>query len=161
MGFLDDVRKNIENAAEDVKGHIDDALHRNRNDTGRNDTESPEPVGVPADPTTGSPADPTVSEVPAQAPEPAVAETAAEPAAEPVAEPAAAEPVAEPAASEPAAAPSGSAPGGAREVVVEPGDTLSGIAEQFGVDLGALIAANADTVPDPDLIHPGQVLRLP
>jgi LysM repeat protein len=45
--------------------------------------------------------------------------------------------------------------------VVEAGDTLSGIAVQFGVDLGALIAVNADTVPNPDLIYPGQVLRLP
>ncbi|XAS66512.1 LysM domain-containing protein [Micrococcaceae bacterium Sec5.7] len=47
------------------------------------------------------------------------------------------------------------------EVVVEPGDTLSGIAVQFGVDLNALIAVNADIVPNPDLIYPGQVLRLP
>ncbi|MGJ3189101.1 LysM peptidoglycan-binding domain-containing protein [Paenarthrobacter nitroguajacolicus] len=47
------------------------------------------------------------------------------------------------------------------EVVVEPGDTMGGIAAQFGVDLGALIASNADTVPNPDLIYPGQVLRLP
>ncbi|WP_311213735.1 MULTISPECIES: LysM domain-containing protein [unclassified Arthrobacter] len=47
------------------------------------------------------------------------------------------------------------------EVVVEQGDTMSGIAAQFGVDLGALIAANADTVPNPDQIYPGQVLRLP
>ncbi len=47
------------------------------------------------------------------------------------------------------------------EVVVEQGDTMSGIAAQFGVDLGALIASNADTVPNPDQIYPGQVLRLP
>ncbi|MGM7777500.1 LysM peptidoglycan-binding domain-containing protein [Arthrobacter sp. KNU-44] len=47
------------------------------------------------------------------------------------------------------------------EVVVEADDTLSGIAMQFGVDLDALIAANADTVPNPDHIYPGQVLRLP
>lgn len=47
------------------------------------------------------------------------------------------------------------------EVVVEQGDTMSGIAAQFGVDLGALIATNADTVPNPDQIYPGQVLRLP
>jgi LysM repeat protein len=46
-------------------------------------------------------------------------------------------------------------------VVVEAGDTLAGIAVQFGVDLEALIAANADTVPNPDLIYPGQVIRLP
>ncbi|MCR1162744.1 LysM peptidoglycan-binding domain-containing protein [Paenarthrobacter sp. UW852] len=47
------------------------------------------------------------------------------------------------------------------EVVVEHGDTMSGIAAQFGVDLGALIASNADTVPNPDFLYPGQVLRLP
>ncbi|MET4540947.1 LysM repeat protein [Arthrobacter bambusae] len=47
------------------------------------------------------------------------------------------------------------------EVVVEQGDTMSGIAAQYGVDLGALIATNADTVPNPDRIYPGQVLRLP
>ncbi|MGO4434637.1 LysM peptidoglycan-binding domain-containing protein [Paenarthrobacter sp. RAF9] len=63
-------------------------------------------------------------------------------------------------------APEGSAglsPGAGRvtEVVVEHGDTMSGIAAQFGVDLGALIASNADTVPNPDFLYPGQVLRLP
>ncbi|MET3367905.1 LysM domain-containing protein [Arthrobacter sp. M2012083] len=47
------------------------------------------------------------------------------------------------------------------EVVVEQGDTMGGIAAQYGVDLGALIATNADTVPNPDQIYPGQVLRLP
>ncbi|WP_426003713.1 LysM peptidoglycan-binding domain-containing protein [Paenarthrobacter sp. NyZ202] len=48
-----------------------------------------------------------------------------------------------------------------QEVVVEAGDTMGGIARQFGVDLAALIAANTDTVPNPDRIFPGQVLRLP
>ena len=47
------------------------------------------------------------------------------------------------------------------EVVVEAGDTLAGIAVQFGVDLDELIAVNADTVPNPELIYPGQVIRLP
>lgn len=47
------------------------------------------------------------------------------------------------------------------EVVVETDDTLSGISMQFGVDLDALMAVNADTVPNPDHIYPGQVLRLP
>ena len=71
-----------------------------------------------------------------------------------------------PAAGAPAAGgPDAGAPAaGARqviEVVVEADDTLSGIAMQFGVDLDALIAVNADTVPNPDHIYPGQVLRLP
>lgn len=64
-----------------------------------------------------------------------------------------------------AAVPDAGAPaasvGQVTEVVVEADDTLSGIAVQFGVDLDALIAANADTVPNPDHIYPGQVLRLP
>lgn len=41
---------------------------------------------------------------------------------------------------------------------VDPGDTLSGIAEQFGISLDDIIAANPGI--DPDLIHPGQVLNL-
>jgi LysM repeat protein len=44
--------------------------------------------------------------------------------------------------------------------VVEPGDTLSGIAERFGVSLGALEAANPQ-ITNPDLIFPGQVIRIP
>ena len=44
--------------------------------------------------------------------------------------------------------------------VVKPGDTLSGIAGQFGVTLGALEAANPQ-ITNPDLIFPGQVIRIP
>ncbi|QOP66151.1 endolysin [Arthrobacter phage DanielleIgnace] len=47
----------------------------------------------------------------------------------------------------------------AGQCVVEPGDTLSGIATQFGVSLESLIAANPGI--DPDWIYPGQVLNLP
>jgi tyrosinase len=44
---------------------------------------------------------------------------------------------------------------------VQPGDTLCGIAEQFfGVTLGALEAANPQ-ITNPDLIVPGQVIRIP
>lgn len=42
---------------------------------------------------------------------------------------------------------------------VDPGDTLSGIAEQFGVSLQDLIAVNGIT--EPDLIFPGMILDLP
>ena len=42
---------------------------------------------------------------------------------------------------------------------VEPGDTLSGIADQFGVDLETLAAAN--DITDPDVIYPGQLLIIP
>lgn len=45
------------------------------------------------------------------------------------------------------------------QCVVDPGDTLGGIAVQFGVELGQLIALN--NIADANLIHPGQVLNLP
>jgi nucleoid-associated protein YgaU len=44
------------------------------------------------------------------------------------------------------------------------GDTLSGIAEQFYGTQGdwpVVFAANRDIIDDPDLIFPGQVLRIP
>jgi hypothetical protein len=51
------------------------------------------------------------------------------------------------------------------EVVVEPGDTLSGIAEDELGNAGrwpSLYEANRDVIgPNPDLIHPGQVIELP
>jgi LysM repeat protein len=61
------------------------------------------------------------------------------------------------AASVPAARP-------AARYVVQPGDTLSGIAARFAVRGGwpALYAANRPLIgPDPDVIHPGTVLVLP
>jgi LysM repeat protein len=42
---------------------------------------------------------------------------------------------------------------------VQEGDTLSAIAEQFGLTIADLVAAN--DLADPDLIFPGQVLRIP
>ena len=44
-------------------------------------------------------------------------------------------------------------------VVVQSGDSLSGIAAEHGVTLSALIAANA--IDDPDRVHPGQELVIP
>jgi LysM repeat protein len=44
--------------------------------------------------------------------------------------------------------------------VVQPGDTLSGIAELFSVTLAALEAANPQ-ITNPDLIFPGQVIHIP
>jgi LysM repeat protein len=52
----------------------------------------------------------------------------------------------------------------AARYVVQPGDTLSGIAARFAVRGGwpALYAANRPLIgPNPDLIHPGTVLLLP
>ena len=62
-----------------------------------------------------------------------------------------------PAAPQPAPAPASGL--GDNQVRVDPGDTLSGIAAQFGVDLGALIAENGIT--EPDKIFPGMILNLP
>ncbi|MGQ9572803.1 MAG: LysM peptidoglycan-binding domain-containing protein [Dehalococcoidia bacterium] len=42
---------------------------------------------------------------------------------------------------------------------VQRGDTLSEIADRFGVDMETL--AEANDIADPDLIHPGQVLIIP
>ena len=63
-----------------------------------------------------------------------------------------------------AAAAPGLAAGPAARYVVQPGDTLSGIAARFAVRGGwpALYAANRPLIgPDPDLIHAGTVLVLP
>ena len=52
----------------------------------------------------------------------------------------------------------------AARYVVQPGDTLSGIAARFAVRGGwpALYAANRPLIgPDPDVVHPGTVLVLP
>ena len=64
-----------------------------------------------------------------------------------------------PAPAAPVAAPQPAAAPAPDQCIVEAGDTLSGIAAQFGVDLGALIAVNGIT--QPDLIFPGMVLDLP
>ena len=51
-----------------------------------------------------------------------------------------------------------------RTYTVERGDTLSHIAKQFYGKAGAwnaIFAANRDQLDDPDLIKPGQVLRIP
>jgi nucleoid-associated protein YgaU len=47
---------------------------------------------------------------------------------------------------------------------VESGDTLSGIANQFYGDpakFRVIFAANREILDDPDVIVPGQVLRIP
>ncbi|MCW2961037.1 MAG: hypothetical protein JWM90_1424 [Thermoleophilia bacterium] len=103
----------------------------------------------------------------ARAPEPAqIAEPAAqEPASEDAPEPA------EPAASGPDPQPAADAKSGAGAVAgpenapatyhVKSGDTLGGIARAHGVTVVELHELNRDTVPNPDLIHPGQQLLLP
>lgn len=62
--------------------------------------------------------------------------------------------------SAPAADATAPAPAAAREVTVQRGDTLWAIARANGVSLQDLIAANPQ-IADPDLIRPGQTVRLP
>jgi nucleoid-associated protein YgaU len=46
--------------------------------------------------------------------------------------------------------------------VVEPGDSLSKIARKYeGVTWQKIFEANRDQIKNPDLIHPGQKLRIP
>jgi nucleoid-associated protein YgaU len=66
-----------------------------------------------------------------------------------------------PAAPKPAA---GDAPAGARTYTVIAGDSLSKIAKKFygdGNKWKRIFEANRDTVKNPDLIHPGEVLKIP
>ncbi|HSJ07224.1 MAG TPA: LysM peptidoglycan-binding domain-containing protein [Longimicrobiales bacterium] len=51
-----------------------------------------------------------------------------------------------------------------RSYTVKSGDTLSGIAKREYGDAGQwkrIFEANRDTINNPDLIHPGQELRIP
>lgn len=53
---------------------------------------------------------------------------------------------------------------GFRQHTVAPGDTLSGIAQSEWGDASqwwSIHEANHHLIPDPDLIHPGMVLRIP
>jgi nucleoid-associated protein YgaU len=61
----------------------------------------------------------------------------------------------------PAPKPAASAP---RTYTVVAGDNLSKIAKKFYGDAAkwkSIFEANRDTVKNPDLIHPGQVLKIP
>jgi len=61
----------------------------------------------------------------------------------------------------PAAPPVGPDPGmAAAQYLVRPGDTLFVIAQQFGIGLSTLIAANPQ-IPDPNIIFINQVINLP
>jgi len=56
------------------------------------------------------------------------------------------------------------APTGGKTYTVKSGDSLSKIAKQFYGDAGKwkkIHAANADKIPNPDLIHPGLQLTIP
>jgi nucleoid-associated protein YgaU len=56
------------------------------------------------------------------------------------------------------------APSGGKTYTVKAGDSLSKIARQFygdGAKWKKIHAANADKIPNPDLIHPGLQLTIP
>jgi LysM repeat protein len=62
----------------------------------------------------------------------------------------------------PAVAPAAAAPRNGADYTVKPGDTLSGIAKDLGVDGGwtVIFDRNRDIISDPDLIFPGQQLDI-
>jgi nucleoid-associated protein YgaU len=167
VGFLDDLKKSLGFGAKDVQQHNEPqpGVELDASDTGGTPAPALAPSTVahttdaaatPQDAATRV-ADPQHGDEEAAAAQQAAAAQAAADAS------AAADAVAAPEADP--ALPVAPAPAdrltGVSEVVVEAGDTLRGIAVQFGVDLNALIVVNADTVPNPDVIYPGQVLRLP
>jgi nucleoid-associated protein YgaU len=51
--------------------------------------------------------------------------------------------------------------GGANTYTVVAGDNLSKIGEKYGISWNAIFEANKDIIKDPDMIHPGQELKIP
>ena len=51
--------------------------------------------------------------------------------------------------------------GGANTYTVVAGDNLSKIGEKYGISWNAIYEANRDIIKDPDMIHPGQELKIP
>ncbi|MEO6050171.1 MAG: LysM peptidoglycan-binding domain-containing protein [Pyrinomonadaceae bacterium] len=56
---------------------------------------------------------------------------------------------------------SGDAGGGANTYTVGSGDSLSKIGAKYGVAWKAIYDANRDIIDNPDMIHPGQELKIP
>ena len=51
--------------------------------------------------------------------------------------------------------------GGGHTYTVEAGDNLSRIGQKYGLPWKAIYDANRDQISNPDLIHPGQELKIP
>lgn len=51
--------------------------------------------------------------------------------------------------------------GGGHTYTVEAGDNLSKIGEKYGITWQQIFEANKDIISDPDMIHPGQELKIP
>ncbi len=69
-------------------------------------------------------------------------------------------PTSEPTAS-PSPSPTATPTPGVITHTVEPGETLVEIAEEYGTTVEALVAANKNTLADPDFLKEGQVLTIP
>ncbi len=55
----------------------------------------------------------------------------------------------------------GDAGGGGGTYTVVAGDNLSKIGAKYGISWNAIYEANRDIISDPDMIHPGQELKIP
>jgi nucleoid-associated protein YgaU len=51
--------------------------------------------------------------------------------------------------------------GGSNTYTVQAGDNLTKIGEKYGISWNAIYEANRDIISNPDLIHPGQELKIP
>jgi LysM repeat protein len=51
--------------------------------------------------------------------------------------------------------------GGGHTYTVEAGDNLTRIGQKYGLPWKAIFDANRDIIKDPDMIHPGQELKIP
>jgi len=51
--------------------------------------------------------------------------------------------------------------GGGHTYTVEAGDNLSKIGEKYGITWQQIYEANKDIISNPDMIHPGQELKIP
>ena len=51
--------------------------------------------------------------------------------------------------------------GGGNTYTVQAGDNLSKIGAKYGISWNAIYEANRDIISDPDMIHPGQELKIP
>jgi nucleoid-associated protein YgaU len=51
--------------------------------------------------------------------------------------------------------------GGGHTYTVEAGDNLTKIGEKYGISWQQIYDANRDIISNPDLIHPGQELKIP
>lgn len=51
--------------------------------------------------------------------------------------------------------------GQAKTYTVEAGDNLTKIGAKYGISWKAVYDANRDTISNPDMIHPGQELKIP